>query len=103
MRIVKFLGGLFGVAFIGLLAGCATGRVPDHTTVTKSGEVCPECRTVTLGPFPSTEWQGGSVTVQRHECPGCRGVVTLSSGPDGYRHECSICKQSPFSCTVNSR
>lgn len=104
MHINTFFRGLSALAFAGLLAGCATAKSPSTTAVPKSGVVCPECRTVTLGPFPSSaEWRGGPpATVQRHECPGCRGVVTLSPGPDGYRHECSVCKQSPFSCTVNS-
>lgn len=87
------------------VTGCATDNARRATAMAKSGVVCPECRTVTLGPFPSSaEWRGGSpATVQRHECPGCRGVVTLSPGPDGYRHECSVCKQTPFSCSIIQR
>lgn len=89
---------------LGLVAGC-TSTKPSPVTADAAALVCPECRTVKLGPFPSSsEWRGGPpAMVTKHECGGCRGVVTLASGPEGYRHECSVCKQSPFSCQPTHR
>lgn len=104
MHTNTLLRGLSALAFAGLLAGCSTTKTTQETAVPKSGVVCPECRTVTLGPFPSgAEWRGGPpAMVRRHECSGCRGVFSIYGEGPQYRHECSVCKQSPYSCNVNS-
>jgi len=105
MQLNTLIRGFTLLVFAGLLAGCATANSPKTAAVPKSGVVCPECRTVTLGPFPSgAEWRGGPpAMVQRHECSGCRGVFSVYGDGPQYRHECSVCKQSPYSCTVNSK
>lgn len=82
-----------------LLIGCATEKSltqpPSATAL-----VCPDCKTVLLGPFQTAgAWRGEPpATVAKHECSGCRGVIGIRSDEPGFRHECSVCKQSPFSC-----
>jgi hypothetical protein len=99
------LAGLFTLTLAALVSGCASDQSRRVTATPKSGVVCPQCRTVTLGPFPSSaEWRGGPpATVQRHECTGCRGILSIYGEGDQFRREWSVCKQTPFSCTVNSR
>jgi hypothetical protein len=95
------LAGLFTLALMALATSCSTTNT-KQSAANKTGEVCPECRTVTLGPVhSSTDWRGGSPTIaQRHECSGCRGVLTVYAEPLQFRHECSVCKQTPYSCQV---
>lgn len=85
-----------------LFSGCATAKRSDPTEAPKAARACPECKTVILGPVPSVgAWRGEPPsTITKHECRGCRGVITLR--PDGLQlqHQCSICSQSPFSCEM---
>ncbi len=92
---LKWLGLLLAVG----LAGC-TSIKPSPEALPRAAVVCPDCRTVTLGRFPSSDVSGGALaTVTSHKCRGhCHGVVTLSHGPKGYYRECAICEQSRFSC-----
>jgi len=90
------------LALVALLAGCTTGKPSAQIATPKSGVACPECRTVVLGPFPSSgEWRGEPpATVSKHECPGCRSVISIFTEGGKVRHECSTCKQTPYSCQV---
>lgn len=89
------------VAAFATVVGCATsqGTKPDEVPKT-TALVCPECKTVTLGPFPSNaDYLGGPpATLTRHECGGCRGIISMRPDGQQFKHECSLCKQSPFSC-----
>jgi len=91
------------VLFLMLLtAGCFTNRRVNSTNSQGAAVACAECRSVLLGPFPSGgDWRDENpATVTRHECPGCRGVLTSTADEYTLRHECSVCKETPFSCQV---
>lgn len=91
------------VLAVGLM-GCATSHPSETKNPTATALACPQCKTVTLGSFPSSgAWRGEPPDmVTKHACEGCKGIVTLVPGSDGFRHECSVCKQSPFSCKVTN-
>jgi len=94
---------LLALAALPLLAalhGCATKNDTAQARTSETALVCPECKTVTLGPYPTFEDSPGKPTgtIERHECAGCRGILSLNSTKEWFRHECSVCKQSPFAC-----
>lgn len=85
-----------------LVSSCTTNGARREAPPAKTGVVCPECRTVVLGPFPSSsDWRGGPPSyTHRHTCSGCQGVITIYGEEEQFQHECSVCKQSPYSCRI---
>jgi hypothetical protein len=81
------------------VAGCATARTATEATV------CPECKTVveqveqisTGRPeYDLYETREGL----RHSCPGCQGALITFFKEGKLQHKCSVCSQSPFTCSV---
>lgn len=94
---------LVALAVVGLLAGvtgCTTAKSSEQKVERTAALACPECKSVTLGPFQTSgAWRGEPpATITKHECSGCRGVINLRREGEQFRHECSVCKQVPFSC-----
>jgi hypothetical protein len=92
--------GLASSALLSVLIGCATEKSPAQLKSSGTALVCPECKTVTLGPFPAFGDSPGkaTATIEQHECAECRGILSLNSTKEWFRHECSVCKQGAFVC-----
>lgn len=92
--------GIASLALLSVLIGCATEKSPAQVKSAGAALVCPGCKTVILGPFlTSGAWRGEPpATIERLECAGCRGVLSLNSTKEWFRHECSACKQGAFVC-----
>ena len=95
------------LATAGLLAlsGCAstneTGGKGKHALV------CPQCKMVAVTvnrPYPVGRGFGrgytGPTTVYNDTCPGCQGVIETLFKEGKWKHKCSVCKDSPFTCPV---
>ena len=91
------------MAFVALgLASCAT-------TVRSGSEAesiaCPECRNVVeivegeldVHTFDDPEM----IAVERHVCRGCKGHSASLFSEGKFRHQCTICEESPYSCTFS--
>ena len=96
------------------LNGCAT------TEQSAAGDeqvfVCPECKIVTetierpglggyddyynVGLDPDPGVYSGTQTISKHTCPGCQGVIETLFKEGNWKHKCSVCKDSPFTCPV---
>lgn len=108
-------------AIILLLLGCATflaltGCASTHETGGKGKQalVCPQCKmveTVTYlpaGPSFSRSGVGAfgvpgagfPTTTHEHTCPGCQGAIVTLFKEGKWKHKCSVCKESPFTCPV---
>ncbi len=78
-----------------MLQGCAT------TTASNSGKqalVCPQCKMVETDYYE--EESGLQATAQKHQCPGCQGVLMSFLHKGKWEHKCSICGEKPFACPV---
>jgi hypothetical protein len=96
-----------GVGAIALLVGCATlgeARKPEAL-------VCPQCRMVEVrsplsgltDAIPAFRTGSGAIyhgTTYEHRCEGCQGVLTPFFREGKFQHQCSICKETPFTCPV---
>lgn len=96
---------ILGGAVLILVTGCATSR-PIRQAL-----VCPQCKNVTINRFPQPSspdkadsyafWNPDTPAIS-HTCPGCKGILTTLFTEGTLRHECSICEQAPFSCSISS-
>ena len=98
----------------GLLAfsGCASTNETGGKG--KQALVCPQCKMVQteiyLPAGPSFSRAGVSAyglpgeryprTVSQHQCPGCQGAIQTLFHDGKWKHKCSVCKESPFTCPV---
>lgn len=94
------------------LSGCAS----TNETGGKSRQalVCPQCKIVQVVKYapagPSFTQSGVSAyglagerfprTSQEHQCPACQGVLKTFFREGQWKHKCSVCKDSPFTCPV---
>lgn len=102
------------------LGGCASTR----QTARKDWPVlvCPECRMVAETPprpyFPGYDYNDSAVrfggpggrgtygdyrrtqTVYKDICPGCQGVIETLFKEGRWKHTCSVCKDTPFTCPI---
>lgn len=99
-RILTFLAILTPLAFAGLLSSCVTTQGGSS----KQALVCPQCRSATFQPKfyeDVSETPASLHEVEEHQCPGCKGGVTSILKNGKWTHECSICANSPYSCSVH--
>lgn len=102
-----------GVAMIAFLLAVAagfgfSGCVASGTANAKQAIVCPECKMVGVpidepyyvGVRPSWFGRGSSAVVYKDLCPNCHGSLETFAREGQWKHKCSICKESPFSCPV---
>ncbi len=78
------------------LSSCAsTGKSTSETAT-----ACPECRSVLILPDEMQMAIDGYEDAPRyeHQCPGCQGALTTLFTDGELRHQCSYCKDSPYSC-----
>lgn len=95
---------IVGGAVMTLANGCATAPANGHALV------CPQCKEVTITRtvtvFDESEAhfspQDKEVTETSHSCPGCQGALVTFFKEGKLRHECSICEQTPFSCSIGN-
>jgi hypothetical protein len=70
---------------------------------------CPDCKTATEQTVDDKKsFLGWFKKDLNHACAGCKGLVTLKALGGGknttpeYKHECSKCKSSPYTCVHKS-
>lgn len=81
--------------------GCATSRNQ------KRALVCPDCRMVEVA-VDTSRWepdqpQGSPTTTIEHTCRGCQGALKTLFKEGAFRHKCSVCTQTAFTCPVSHR
>lgn len=84
--------------------GCATS---DGAKGKESALVCPQCKMVAVDTM-RPDWGFGRNTrlgwvpakVYEDQCPGCQGVIETLFKEGKWKHKCSICKDSPYTCPV---
>jgi hypothetical protein len=99
----------FAMSASGLLLSCAT---PGETKK-QEALVCPQCRMVEVrsafvrshGRYPGFPHRTASGpiyhgTTYEHRCESCQGVLTTLFREGKFQHQCSICKETPFTCPV---
>ena len=86
------------------LSGCASTNEIDGKG--KQALVCPQCRMVAvtvnrpyLGIGRYSGYPGPTI-IHRDTCPGCQGVLETFFREGKWKHKCSICKDSPYTCPV---
>ena len=86
--------------------GCASTGGPKNK---QQALVCPQCKMVALTVNrPYFGWYGhgyynGSnipITTYRDTCPGCQGAIKTLFQEGKWKHRCSVCKDSPYTCPV---
>lgn len=102
-------GGTLALAAVAVVASCAMPReAKKHEAL-----VCPQCRMVEVrnafvrhhGRYPGFPHRTASGAIYRgttyeHRCDGCQGVLTTFVREGKLQHNCSICKETPFTCPV---
>ena len=102
------------LAGVGLLALSGCAGTNETGGKGKQALVCPQCKTVQTQAYlpagPSFSRAGVSayglagerypITVSRHQCPGCQGAIQTLFNEGKWKHTCSVCKESPFTCAV---
>lgn len=98
--------------FTGLIFLAATVALTGCTTTGDGGRnqqamVCPKCKTVavrTVQPSGNAQagWTGNlrPTTVYEHQCPGCQGAMKTFFREGEWKHKCSVCKDTPYTCPV---
>jgi hypothetical protein len=86
------------------VTGCAT---TEGANKKEKALVCPQCKMVavqTVQPAANAQagWSGRlqPTTVYRDQCPGCQGAIETFFREGKWKHKCSVCKDSPYTCPV---
>ena len=86
-------------------SGCATSDMANA----KHATVCPDCKTVAVpidepyyyaGERASWFGRGSAAVVYRHQCPRCHGSMETFAREGQWKHKCSICEVSPYTCPI---
>ncbi len=85
------------------LSGCAA----SNSSKAASALVCPQCRMVSVeenrshfgGPEYIKDPTGLEIEYD-HMCPNCTGILKTLFVEGKLRHECSACKDSPYTCPL---
>ena len=101
---------LLAIAGLLALSGCASTN--ETSGKGKHALVCPQCKMVAVtvqappyfgyggrhgfGPAASSR----PITTYEDTCPGCQGVLETFFREGKWKHKCSVCKDSPFTCPV---
>jgi hypothetical protein len=90
----------FSIALAGtaLLAFSGCASTSASTGKGKHALVCPQCKMVEIPGDP--EYQSQPTTLYRDTCRGCQGALTTFFKEGKWKHKCSVCKDSPFTCPV---
>src|SRR5215207_1551614 len=99
--------GVLAMAAAAVLMSCAMAREARK----QEALVCPQCRMVEVrsafvqhrGRYPGFPHRTASGGIHRgatyeHRCEGCQGVLTTFFREGKFQHQCSICKETPFTC-----
>ena len=86
------------------LSGCASNGTVDA----KQAIVCPKCKMVAVpidepyyvGDRPSWFGRGSPAVVYKDLCQNCHGSIETFAREGQWKHKCSACKESPFTCPV---
>ena len=70
--------------------------------------VCPQCNMVGVaveqpyyvGGRPSWFGRGSPAVVYRDECPNCQGALETFFREGKWKHKCSVCKDTPYTCPI---
>ena len=97
---------LVGAALL-VLSGCAGTTETDGKG--RQALVCPQCKIVAVtGKRPYFGWHGSGyyagsdipTTTYRDTCPGCLGTIKSRTVYGKWKHKCSVCKDTPFTCPL---
>jgi len=101
------------LAFTALLSLSGCAGTNETAVKGKHALVCPQCKMVAVAKVDSPYVGGGgrggygygpgynrTRTVYEDSCPGCRGAITTFFSEGKWKHKCSVCKESPFTCPV---
>lgn len=93
------------LAFALVALGCASTNETGGKG--KQALVCPQCKWVAVATTRPHFGYGhdtrlGRVPAKVYEdtCPGCQGVIETLFREGKWKHKCSICKDSPYTCPV---
>ena len=105
MKTMKAVAFLLTTAAV-TLSGCVT---PQATKDKQRALVCPQCKMVAVrtiqpsfGNSARAGWAGvpRPTTVYEDQCPGCQGAIETFFREGKWKHKCSVCKNTPYTCPV---
>ena len=95
---------LFALAGTALLAFADCASTNETGGKGKHALVCPQCKmvamTVNRPPSGGAGRYAGTQTVYHDTCPNCQGAMETLFKEGKFKHKCSICKDSPYTCPV---
>ena len=98
---------LFALVGASLLAlsGCASTEGAKHK---QQALVCPDCKVVAVaveqpyyvGIRPSWFGRGSPAVFYLDQYPNCQGSLETFFREGNWKHKCSVCKDTPYTCPV---
>lgn len=97
----------FAGAALLALSGCASTNETGRKA--KQALVCPQCKMVVVTTSTRPYFTGhrypysygsGATNFYKDTCPGCQGVIETLFKEGKWKHKCSVCKDSPYTCPV---
>ncbi len=89
---------LLALAVVLAVSGCA--RTNETGSKGEQALVCPQCKIVAVTVHHRFGHHGPSTDYQ-DACPGCHGMMETLFREGKWKHSCSICKDSPYTCPLS--